>query len=61
MKILLAEQSSTEPEEPLQPDGCSFHGVDDDENECPVCQMQMHLWAGFYRCRYCGYKESCCF
>ncbi len=29
--------------------------------ECPSCGLAMHLWAGFYRCRNCGYKESCCF
>lgn len=28
---------------------------------CPSCGCTMHLWAGFYRCRNCGYKESCCF
>ncbi len=33
----------------------------DGEQTCPRCAAQMHLWAGFYRCRCCGYKESCCF
>jgi len=29
--------------------------------ECPLCAATMRLWAGFYRCPNCGYKESCCF
>lgn len=29
--------------------------------ECPQCAGTMRLWAGFYRCPNCGYKESCCF
>ncbi len=32
-----------------------------DERECPNCGLQMRLWAGFYRCRNCGFQESCCF
>lgn len=28
---------------------------------CPQCACLMRLWAGFYRCRNCGFKESCCF
>src|SRR5262249_20653600 len=30
-------------------------------SECPRCAGTMRLWAGFYRCPNCGYKESCCF
>jgi hypothetical protein len=33
----------------------------DEEAECPLCNRLMRLWAGFYRCPNCGYKESCCF
>jgi Zn finger protein HypA/HybF involved in hydrogenase expression len=33
----------------------------DEEAECPQCEGTMRLWAGFYRCPNCGYKESCCF
>jgi hypothetical protein len=29
--------------------------------ECPLCAETMRLWASFYRCPNCGYKESCCF
>ncbi|HEX9373512.1 MAG TPA: hypothetical protein VF897_21035 [Roseiflexaceae bacterium] len=32
-----------------------------EEAECPQCEGTMRLWAGFYRCPNCGYKESCCF
>ena len=32
-----------------------------EEAECPLCGGTMRLWAGFYRCQNCGYKESCCF
>ena len=32
-----------------------------EEAECPLCAGAMRLWAGFYRCPNCGYKESCCF
>jgi hypothetical protein len=32
-----------------------------EETECPLCTATMRLWAGFYRCPNCGYKESCCF
>ena len=32
-----------------------------EEAECPLCAEMMRLWAGFYRCANCGYKESCCF
>ena len=32
-----------------------------EEAECPLCTGSMRLWAGFYRCPNCGYKESCCF
>jgi hypothetical protein len=28
---------------------------------CPSCERPMRLWAGYYRCQNCGYKESCCF
>lgn len=31
------------------------------DTECPKCRATMRLWAGFYRCPNCGYKESCCF
>jgi DNA-directed RNA polymerase subunit RPC12/RpoP len=34
---------------------------DDDESVCPHCDTQMKLWANYYRCPNCGYKESCCF
>ena len=33
----------------------------DNEAECPRCKQAMHVWAGYYRCANCGYKESCCF
>jgi hypothetical protein len=33
----------------------------DDEAECPKCAATMRLWAGYFRCPNCGYKESCCF
>jgi hypothetical protein len=33
----------------------------DEEAECPQCAGTMRLWASFYRCPNCGYKESCCF
>lgn len=29
--------------------------------ECPQCGQLMRLWANYYRCANCGYKESCCF
>ncbi len=32
-----------------------------EEAECPKCASQMRLWANYYRCPNCGYKESCCF
>ena len=32
-----------------------------EQRECPTCGLEMRLWAGFYRCRNCGFKESCCF
>ncbi len=32
-----------------------------EEEICPVCAATMRLWAGFYRCGQCGFKESCCF
>ena len=41
-----------------QPSCPSAH---DDEAECPRCKQAMRLWAGYYRCPNCGYKESCCF
>lgn len=42
---------------------CRLQDTDRDreERECPVCQTEMQRWAGFYRCRHCGFKESCCF
>ena len=33
----------------------------DAETACPSCGTEMRLWANYYRCRTCGYKESCCF
>ena len=33
----------------------------DEAAECPLCAETMRLWASFYRCPNCGYKESCCF
>jgi hypothetical protein len=33
----------------------------DEAAECPQCAERMRLWASFYRCPNCGYKESCCF
>jgi hypothetical protein len=35
--------------------------VPDEAAECPQCAERMRLWASFYRCPNCGYKESCCF
>ena len=32
-----------------------------EEAECPQCEGAMRLWANYYRCPNCGYKESCCF
>ncbi len=32
-----------------------------EEAECPRCAASMRLWANYYRCPNCGYKESCCF
>jgi hypothetical protein len=32
-----------------------------DDAECPACGSAMGLWANYYRCRTCGFKESCCF
>lgn len=32
-----------------------------DEATCPACGATMRLWANYYRCRTCGFKESCCF
>jgi hypothetical protein len=32
-----------------------------EETACPACGSAMHLWANYYRCRTCGFKESCCF
>jgi hypothetical protein len=34
---------------------------DTSESSCPSCGAEMRLWANYYRCRTCGYKESCCF
>jgi hypothetical protein len=33
----------------------------DEAAECPLCAGTMRLWASFYRCPNCGFKESCCF
>lgn len=32
-----------------------------DDAACPACGATMRLWANYYRCRTCGFKESCCF
>jgi hypothetical protein len=32
-----------------------------EEEACPACGSTMRLWANYYRCRTCGFKESCCF
>jgi|HigsolmetaAR202D_1030399.scaffolds.fasta_scaffold00044_62 predicted RNA-binding Zn-ribbon protein involved in translation (DUF1610 family) len=42
-----------------QPQSCQIELPE--ERECPNCGLEMRLWAGFYRCRNCGFKESCCF
>jgi hypothetical protein len=47
------------PKEPEPVQSCSTPS--DEEAECPQCEGTMRLWAGFYRCPNCGYKESCCF
>ncbi|MBK9715231.1 MAG: hypothetical protein IPO81_28675 [Kouleothrix sp.] len=36
-------------------------GAAGEEAECPQCEGTMRLWANYYRCSNCGYKESCCF
>jgi len=41
---------------PSTPPACAA-----EQAECPRCAGAMHLWAGFYRCPNCGFKESCCF
>jgi hypothetical protein len=46
------------PETANQPEQCEAAV---EEAECPQCAGVMRLWAGFYRCPNCGYKESCCF
>lgn len=33
----------------------------DEGAACPACGAELRLWAGYQRCRNCGYKESCCF
>jgi hypothetical protein len=32
-----------------------------DDAACPACGATMRLWANYYRCQTCGFKESCCF
>lgn len=61
MSQLQPEPIPPAPEEPAPLVIAGPRSVDDDERECPVCQARMRLWAGCYRCRYCGCKESCCF
>ncbi len=61
MSQLQPEPIPPAPEEPAPLMMAGPRSADDDERECPVCQAQMRLWAGFYRCRHCGFKESCCF
>jgi hypothetical protein len=47
------------PEQTDDQPACPSNPVE--EAECPQCAGTMRLWAGFYRCPNCGYKESCCF
>lgn len=41
------------------PDACAQTPAD--EATCPACGAGMRRWANYYRCRTCGFKESCCF
>jgi hypothetical protein len=49
------------PQKRAGPEAPACHPAQSNEAECPQCQRTMRLWAGFYRCANCGYKESCCF
>jgi hypothetical protein len=44
-----------------EPEAPTCHEAPREEAECPQCHRAMRLWAGYYRCPNCGYKESCCF
>ncbi|ACL24356.1 hypothetical protein Cagg_1449 [Chloroflexus aggregans DSM 9485] len=55
------EPPSFKPVEQERPAVSGPRSRDEDQRECPVCQTLMILWAGFYRCQHCGFKESCCF
>jgi hypothetical protein len=47
------------PKQPNQRPACT--AAPDETAECPRCAEAMRLWANYYRCPNCGYKESCCF
>jgi hypothetical protein len=55
-----AKQDSLAPPEE-EPEAPACHDAPREATECPQCQGVMRLWAGFFRCPNCGYKESCCF
>jgi len=44
-----------------EPAASTCYQAPDGEAGCLQCHRTMRLWAGFYRCPNCGYKESCCF
>ncbi len=54
-----AELMPDTPPTPAAPPSCP--PLTREESECPKCAGQMRLWANYYRCPNCGYKESCCF
>jgi hypothetical protein len=55
-----APRPAPRPPADLAPSCCS-PARDGDEAACPSCGAEMRLWANYYRCRTCGFKESCCF
>lgn len=54
-----ANDAPKQPERATLPTSCPPRPRE--EAECPKCASPMRLWANYYRCPNCGYKESCCF
>jgi hypothetical protein len=60
MTIASSGQNSA-PQQTTEPRNARAACAADEQAECPRCAGSMRLWAGFYRCPNCGFKESCCF
>lgn len=56
-----AQQPEHEREQPVDARPAACGDTPSETTECPACGVTMRLWAGYYRCRNCGFKESCCF